>query len=227
MGANADSQPERLRVLTMLEQGKITAAECADLLDALAASPKTHGRDFGAKTRILAGALLVLCSFWLPWFTFHPGPQPPPPKPESVLGSDGRLKPMDLKPGPLDLMLMNLSRVIPLEEIMPKVMDESGKFQRGEIKESQYRLSFPGVMVKYGLSWWILGLSFAAGFICLGLRGIRGATQRNLAVSLLAIGAFLIFYLALLVPHYIGYGLLVLIAGNILEFSGALYLRHS
>jgi hypothetical protein len=67
--------PERERVLKLLEQGKITAEESAELLGALAATippppplPTTVEPMTPTRKLLLAGAALVLVGFFLPWF---------------------------------------------------------------------------------------------------------------------------------------------------------------
>jgi len=72
---------EREKVLAMLDAGRITVTESAELLSALAASapaPTAAGpaTAFGGPRRLLlAGAALVLVGFFLPWFSFNPGEQ--------------------------------------------------------------------------------------------------------------------------------------------------------
>jgi hypothetical protein len=66
---------ERQRVLSMLDSGKITASECAELLNALNFSEKPRAaKDAGAPPRMLAliGALVLLIGFFLPWFRINP-----------------------------------------------------------------------------------------------------------------------------------------------------------
>jgi hypothetical protein len=66
---------ERQRVLNMLDSGKITASECAELLSALSFSEKPRAsRDGAAPPQKLAliGALVLLIGFFLPWFSINP-----------------------------------------------------------------------------------------------------------------------------------------------------------
>ncbi len=70
--------PERQRVLNMLDNGKITAAECAELLAALNYSEKTQSiKQSPASSQPpgwlpLVGAAVLLIGFFLPWFTVRP-----------------------------------------------------------------------------------------------------------------------------------------------------------
>ena len=70
--------PERQRVLNMLDNGKITAAECAELLAALNYSEKTQSvkqmtAGFAPPGWLpLVGAAVLLIGFFLPWFTVRP-----------------------------------------------------------------------------------------------------------------------------------------------------------
>jgi hypothetical protein len=78
-----DISPERGRVLRMLEEGKITAEESAELLNALgqtvqraAEPPATSAR--GSRLLFLGMALVVVGFFLLPWFvTDQPGRHAP------------------------------------------------------------------------------------------------------------------------------------------------------
>ncbi len=65
---------ERQRVLTMLDSGKITAAECAELLNALnyTEQPRTARTAAAPQKLVLIGAALLLIGFFLPWFTINP-----------------------------------------------------------------------------------------------------------------------------------------------------------
>jgi hypothetical protein len=77
--ASPESFPrEREKVLSLLEAGKITAEESAELLHALAANPAGVAPQKPAFPRSslgLAGAALVLVGFFLPWFSFSPTEQ--------------------------------------------------------------------------------------------------------------------------------------------------------
>jgi hypothetical protein len=67
---------ERQRVLNMLDSGKITASEGAELLSALSLSEKPRvSKPAAAPPQKLAliGALLLLIGFFLPWFSISPG----------------------------------------------------------------------------------------------------------------------------------------------------------
>ena len=70
-----NSSREREKVLSLLESGKITAEESAELLQALAAaSPARQPAPPESSRSVLgiAGAVLVLVGFFLPWFSFSP-----------------------------------------------------------------------------------------------------------------------------------------------------------
>ena len=65
--------PERERILKLLEEGKITAQESATLLGALGQEGKPAGAQVTpARRPVLIGAALVLVGFFLPWFSFNP-----------------------------------------------------------------------------------------------------------------------------------------------------------
>jgi hypothetical protein len=67
---------EREKILSLLESGKITADESAELLNALGASTSTRNQPpvplSSARRLALVGAAVVLVGFFLPWFSFSP-----------------------------------------------------------------------------------------------------------------------------------------------------------
>jgi hypothetical protein len=74
--AAAAVTPERERVLKMLDDGKITAAECAELLNALGHTTQPPAPPTAAATHrktVLIGAALLLVGFFLPWFAVNMG----------------------------------------------------------------------------------------------------------------------------------------------------------
>lgn len=71
-----DTSLERERVLRLLEQGKITASESAELLNALATSAQSvrASRSASPQQRLIwLGTTLVLLGFFLPWFSIDTG----------------------------------------------------------------------------------------------------------------------------------------------------------
>jgi len=68
------SSEERQRILALVEAGKITAEDGAELLTALAQSQATGsyaGTISGSRKVMLAGAGITLVGFFLPWFTLN------------------------------------------------------------------------------------------------------------------------------------------------------------
>lgn len=63
------STPERRRILQMLEEGKITAQEGSELLDAMGRSSALRGAEKFTRLDLamLAGVSLVVLGFFLPW----------------------------------------------------------------------------------------------------------------------------------------------------------------
>lgn len=72
-----DLSQERERVLRMLEEGKITAEESAELVNALgqtvAPRPPPPPEISPSRKMMLVGVALVLIGFFLPWFSLNPG----------------------------------------------------------------------------------------------------------------------------------------------------------
>ncbi|MGA2543729.1 MAG: hypothetical protein ABSG78_19445 [Verrucomicrobiota bacterium] len=68
--------PERERVLKMLDGGKITASESAELLNALGQSAQPHTAPSAPaphRKMVLIGLALLLVGFFLPWFVIKTG----------------------------------------------------------------------------------------------------------------------------------------------------------
>jgi len=69
--------PERERVLKLLDEGKITAAECAELLNALGQTTvQPHAPPTALATHrktVFIGAALLLVGFFLPWLVVNMG----------------------------------------------------------------------------------------------------------------------------------------------------------
>jgi hypothetical protein len=74
--ANNDAlSPERERVLKMLDDGKITAQESAELLNALGHSVPSRAPQLAPaphRKMVWIGAAVLLIGFFLPWFAFNP-----------------------------------------------------------------------------------------------------------------------------------------------------------
>lgn len=70
-----DLTPDRQRVLRLLEEGKINASECSELLGAMAQTMPTAMTIqpmTGPRRALVAGAIIVLVAFFLPWFAINP-----------------------------------------------------------------------------------------------------------------------------------------------------------
>lgn len=66
--------PERERILKMVEEGKITAADSATLLASLGVAQQADAQGAAmtpARKLVCAGAALVVLGFFLPWFSFN------------------------------------------------------------------------------------------------------------------------------------------------------------
>jgi hypothetical protein len=66
--------PEKARILRMIEEGKITAEEGGDLLEAMGRSNALRGQDSFSRLdmAILGGVALVVVGFFLPWVHIRP-----------------------------------------------------------------------------------------------------------------------------------------------------------
>jgi len=201
---------ERERVLSLLDAGKITAEESAELLNALAATVQQPEPAAG-NSRIsrvtpgqklaLIGAALVLIGFFLPWFSVNPAKEL-----ERMTGQMGNFN-----------------------NIAQQFATSSG----GNIPFSQNggNSGFPfkiptvdiaGGDVPHGLGWLVLALS--VGVAILPFIGSNFEMQINRAVELLALSGGLIILLYLLSSNlrFLNAGIIVVIAGYLIEFTAVI-----
>jgi hypothetical protein len=70
-----DLSTEREKIISMLEAGKLTPDESAELLEALGQTSRAHQpvKLTSSQRLMLIGAALVVIGFFLPWFVFNPG----------------------------------------------------------------------------------------------------------------------------------------------------------
>ncbi len=184
---------ERERVLRLLEEGKITAEESAELLGALGDTvrpisashrPMTRSRKF-----LLIGSALVLVGFFLPWFSFN-------------LGEES-------------------SRMMSQMQ-MPNWAASSGQSQRvlpPSIKTGTAYIS--GGDVHRGIGWLILLIGLGAGALPF-INSLSPTSQRTIGLIALSVGAILMLYLITAGIRHVHIGLVVVAAGYVLAFVGTL-----
>ncbi len=191
--------PEREKVLAMLDAGKITAEECAELLAALAKTNQP-GLAVAAKVAVnrfvLAGAALILVSFFLPWFAVNPSQE------LNRLSNQFQSTIGEMMPG------------------MPSPMANATTGIFGSLKTGTIYMS--GGEIPHGLGWAILILGVAAAALPFVGTRLEPAHQRHFCLTTLAVGSFLILYLLTQDLRHIHVGLILAAAGYSLEFLGLL-----
>jgi len=181
---------EREKVLAMLDAGRITVTESAELLSALAVSapaPAAAARPApsplaGPRRLLLAGAALVLVGFFLPWFSFNPG--------EEMQELIARRAPEGLIPN------------------MP------------EVTMNTVSMQVVGGDVGRGLGWWILALALGAAVLPLVVPELAEASWRRIAGLALLAGGIILVYLLHDTIRLAGVGIVMVFLGYVIEAVG-------
>lgn len=192
----ATSAGERGKVLAMLDAGKITAAESAELLNALAGSgsatpaPAERGANMPlGRQLLLAGGALVLVGFFLPWFSFSPGQEM-----QNLMGQMGG---MGLMPNGQQFRQQ-------VEQMTPPTVQVSG----GDIG--------------HGLGWLVLVLGLGTAVLPYFLPSLAEELWRRIAFFTLGVGGIVLVYLLHDSIHLAGIGIVVVLVGYVAEAAGVL-----
>lgn len=195
---------EREKILSMLENGKITAAESAELLNALGATMRRPEADpiamTSAQRLVLVGAGVLLIGFFLPWLVVNPGKE-------------------------LNHMMSQVTTS--MQSMMPPGMASQHGIPNFANPTSQALLTpvnmeiqIVGGSIDKGLGWAALGLGLLAALLPYGARAMDYQTQRLMRFLALGGGATIVLYLLTSAPRSIGIGLIVAALGIALEFVG-------
>ena len=199
-----DLSREREKVLNLLEAGKVTPEESAELLSALGEStasskartvPMTGGRKL-----LLGGAALVLVGFFLPWYRVNPGQE------------------LNRLAGGLQRQMQGWRSETgqPIRAFPgPPAFGSAPRIQTGT-----FSVSGPNVADKLG--WVVLLLAAAAAVLPYVAAGLKSPTQHALTLVALLIGAVILIYLLTRGIRHVSVGLLVVLGGYLLQFVGAL-----
>jgi len=190
--------PERERVLKMLDDGKITAQESAELLNALPHSaPPRAPQSAPAPHRkmVWLGLAVLLIGFFFPWFVFKSG---------------------DLQQAMNDAM----SRM-PMPQGMPNL---TGMMPQGTT--TGVTLYVMGGDIAHGLGWCVLLLGIVAAALPFVAANLDAQTCQKASLIALSAGAVILLYLLTRNFRFVGIGLLLGLAGYALELIGVLKARH-
>ena len=181
-----DLAPQRERVLKMLEEGKVTAEEGAELLAALGASarpaagpPPPPRATSGGRKLVIVGAILVLVGFFLPWYSVD-------------IASEIQRMGRTISP---PMGEVNGIRVH-IEQGMPKF--------NGTVRTN-------GSDVHYGMGWMVLALAGIA--VIAPFAPIHPRTARMIGLLSLSLGAVILLLLVFQGLRYVSVGLVLTMAG--------------
>jgi hypothetical protein len=192
-----DLSSEREKVLQLLEAGKITADESAELLNALSHSaPEPAKPATGinpARKMGLLGAVLLLVGFFLPWFDIRLGEE------MNELSSQTQ---------------QSINQQMPPNITFPF-----------NIMRSDSRVLLSGGDIAHGLGWWILLLGIVAAVLPFFATNLDKQTQKKVMLACLGIGAVILIYLFTNNLKFASIGIVFGLAGYILELIGTLQER--
>lgn len=198
-----DLSAEREKILSMLEAGKLTPEESADLLQALGESSRAPSRQVpltGHQRLMLIGAALVALGFFLPWFVISPTKE------------TSRL-----------LQQMQSSMRLSVDGLP---QGTTGPFHL-DLTPSTGDVSVSGGDIWRGLGWATLALALTAALLPYVAATLDAQTARTIRLLCLSIGAFIIFYLLTQNLRFIGVGLVIAVAGYAIEITGAVRERRT
>lgn len=201
---------EREKVLSMLEVGKITAEESAELLNALAAtkSPepsRSSAMKISPQRRLtFIGAALVLIGFFLPWFSFNPGKE---------ISMTGQM------PAVINGMMQNFPGS-PNNGARPSAPMGNGSFMFNFQTPS---VNITGGEVPHGLGWLVLILSLGvAALPFVTGENLNAHTQRIITLLAFGTGALVLLYLLATYVRFLSAGILLAAAGYVVELASVL-----
>lgn len=187
-----DMSAEREKIVSMLEAGKLTVDESAELLQALGASkhavpPKVALT--GGQRLMLIGAAMVTFGFFLPWFAFNPGAEA------------GRM---------MNQMQKSLGSSL------------GGGMRMPGLELNTSSVSVSGGDIGHGLGWAALLLALAAALLPYLATTLEAATARTVRLLCLGVGGLIMLYLLSQNLRLAGIGLLLAVGGYALEIVGML-----
>lgn len=183
---------EREKVLSLLEAGRISAEESADLLNALGSTSRIEkpAAPVSRQQRMtLIGAGLVLLGFFLPWFSINPG------------------KEISRMSGQMQGMMEGMTGF----QQMP---------QMASISTKTFNIS--GGDISNGLGWLVLLLGLGVAALPHVATAMDAATRRMISFIALGIGGIVLLWLVSQNLRIINVGLILALAGYAVEFLGLL-----
>jgi hypothetical protein len=195
-----DLSSDRDRVLRMLDEGKITASESAELLNAIghtAQPPRlSAATDAGPHRKmVLVGLTLLLIGFFLPWFSVN-------------LGDEMNR----MFQGMQEQMANHIAAQNPGVTIQ---MPNTGSIR------------ITGSEIRYGLGWFVLLLGIAAAALPYVANHLALEIQHKARLIILGAGSLILIYLLTENVRFVSVGLLLGLAGYALQWVGTLKERQA
>ncbi len=198
-----DLSAEREKILAMLEAGKLTPDESAELLQALRETSQPPARQVpltGGQRLMLIGAALVGLGFFLPWLVINPGKEA------------GRM---------MNKMQSSMKSSFNGSVNFPGGMNFPGM----EMKTSS--ISISGGDIPRGLGWAALLLALTAAFLPYVATTLDATTARTVRLLCLALGSFILLYLLTQNVRFVSLGLILAAGGYAVEIAGVLRERRA
>ncbi|MEO7319977.1 MAG: hypothetical protein ABIZ56_13390 [Chthoniobacteraceae bacterium] len=187
------SSGEREKIVALLEAGKITADECAELLQALGETTHAPSRQApltSGQRLLLIGAALVALGFFLPWIVINPGHEA-----GRMMSQFGMTTGLEMPGGGVSLP-------------NPQIQTPTVSYAGGDIQR--------------GLGWAALALALAAALIPYVATTLDAATSRTVRLLCLGVGGIIVLHLLTQNIRFVGIGLMIAVSGYALEIAGAL-----
>jgi hypothetical protein len=199
--------PEREKIVSMLEAGKLTPDESAELLHALSEKPQSVARQIpltSGQRFMLIGAALVALGFFLPWIVFNPGKEM------------GRV---------MNQLESSVGSVMP--DTFRNPMNTGGNVSMPKLEMNTGSVSVSGGDIGRGLGWAALGLAIAAAVLPYIGTSLDARTTRTVRFLCLGLGGLIVLYILTQNLRYVGVGLVIVFSGYLLEIFGVLRERES
>jgi len=195
---------EREKVLSLLEAGKITAEESAELLNALGSTLKaepSRTQLLPAQRIMLIGAAVVLIGFFMPWFTINLGDE------------------MQRLGGQLQQQMNQFQQQMPgMPAMTGQGMPDMSKF----LNAPAGTVKVAGGDIPHGLGWIILVLSLGAALLPLMAHHLDAETQRTVTLVGLGTGTLMLVYLLSDSLRWVSLGMVLAAAGYFVQWVAIL-----
>lgn len=195
------SGSEREKVLAMLEAGRLTAEESAELLNAQAASAATERAVAAplspARRLVLIGGGAVLLAFFFPWYQISP-------REELARG--------------LELSGMGGTTNSDVLQLIGSMVPQGAPTAQ---------ISLVGAEMQHGMGWLTLALALTAALLPFFATSMDRATLRLFQLLALGVGSVILLSLVSTGIRWVGFGLVMALIGYAIQWLGVLRERRA